>query len=62
MAKTKRKRQAGAKKLLEEMKENSGDLFREIADIVTLSRECGVTSYRLTGSSQEPIITNYSVF
>jgi len=51
-----------AKELLKEMKNANKDLFTEIADFIALLEKMGVTSYKLTGSIQEPIITKYSVF
>ena len=59
--KTKEEKQLAAKELLKKMKDDNKDLFAEIADFVALLQELGVTSYRLTGSIQEPIITNYFI-
>lgn len=54
-------KQLPAKKLLEKMRRENRNLFVEIANFVALLQEYGVTSYKLTGSIQEPIITNYSI-
>jgi len=58
---TKKQKEPAAKELLEKMREDNKDLFAEIANFAALLRECGVTSYKLTGTLQDPIITNYSV-
>ena len=54
-------KQPTAKELLKKMRDDNKNLFTEIADFVALLQELGVTSYKLTGSIQEPIITNYSI-
>jgi len=54
-------KQPTAKELLKKMRDDNKNLFAEIADFVALLQEFGVTSYKLTGSIQEPIITNYSI-
>jgi len=54
-------KQPTAKELLKKMRDDNKKLFAEIADFVALLQEFGVTSYKLTGSIQEPIITNYSI-
>ena len=54
-------KQLPAKELLEKMRSENKNLYDEIANFVALLQEYGITSYRLTGSIQEPIITNYSV-
>lgn len=46
-----------AKKLLLEIRSNSGTLYEEIASFVKLLEESGVTSYRLSASIEEPVIT-----
>ena len=57
----KKEKQPTTKELLKEMRDANKNLFVEIADFVALLQEFGVTSYKLTGSIQEPVITNYSV-
>lgn len=59
--KTEEQKQPTAKELLKKMRDDNKNLFAEIADFVALLQELGVTSYKLTGSIQEPIITNYSI-
>ena len=59
--KIREQKQPTAKKLLKKMRDDNKNLFTEIADFVALLQEYGVTSYKLTGSIQEPIITNYSI-
>lgn len=59
--KIKEEKQPTAKELLKKMRDDNKNLFAEIADFVALLQELGVTSYKLTGSIQEPIITNYSI-
>lgn len=54
-------KQLPAKELLEKMRRENENLYDEIANFVALLQEYGVTSYKLTGSIQEPIITNYSI-
>lgn len=54
-------KQLPAKKLLEKMRSENADVLTEITDFVALLQDFGVTSYKLTGSIQEPIFTNYSV-
>ena len=54
-------KQLSAKELLEKMRRENENLYDEIASFVDLLQEYGVTSYKLTGSIQEPIITNYSI-
>ena len=54
-------KQPTAKELLKKMRDDNKNLFAEIADFVALLQEFGVTSYKLTGSIQDPIITNYSI-
>lgn len=59
--KIKEAKQPTAKELLKKMRDDNKNLFAEIADFVSLLEEFGVTSYKLTGSIQDPIITNYSI-
>lgn len=59
--KIKEEKQTTAKVLLKKMRDDNKNLFAEIADFVALLQEFGVSSYKLTGSVQEPIITNYSI-
>jgi len=54
-------KQLPAKKLFEKMRSENRNLYAEIADFVALLQEFGVTSYKLTGSIQDPILTNYSI-
>ena len=61
MKETKGQKQLPPKELLEKMRSQNRNLYNEIADFVALLQEYGVTSYKLTGSIQEPILTNYSI-
>jgi len=54
-------KQLPAKELFEKMRDENRNLYAEIADFVALLQEFGVTSYKLTGSIQDPILTNYSI-
>jgi len=58
---TRKERQSTAKELLQEMVDENREVYTEIAEFVALLQEFGVTSYKLTGSLQEPIITSYSL-
>jgi len=57
----KMKKPPTTKELLEKMRTENRDLFAEIAEFVALLQEFGVSSYKLSGSIQEPIISNYSI-
>ena len=57
----KKERQPSTKEVFREMRDRNRNLFAEIADFASLLQELGITSYKLTGSVQEPIITHYSV-
>ena len=50
-----------AKELLEKMRSENKNFFAEIANFAALLEELGVTSYKLTGSVQDPIIVSYSI-
>jgi len=57
----KEERQLTAKELLLKMRRDNRNLFAEIANFIALLEELGVSSYKLTGSIQNPIITNYTI-
>ena len=43
------------------MRNENKNLFAEIANFVALLEEMGVSSYKLTGSLQDPIIMSYTL-
>jgi hypothetical protein len=59
--KDKGKKQPTAKEMFRKICEDNRDFFAEIVEIMSLLREIGITSYKLTGSVEEPIITYYSI-
>jgi len=59
--KVKDEKQLPAKELLEKMRSDNKNLFDEIAEFATLMEEVGVTSYKLTGYIEDPIIASYFV-
>jgi len=59
--KVKDEKQLPAKELLEKMRNENKNLFDEIADFVALMEEVGVTSYKLTGYLEDPIIESYFI-
>jgi hypothetical protein len=50
-----------AKRVMEKIIEENKEVYSEVAEFMALLRELGLTSYKLTGSLQEPIITRYSI-
>lgn len=60
-AKDKEIKQLTAKEMFRKIREDNRDVFAEIAEIMNLLREIGITSYKLTGSVEEPIVTYYSI-
>lgn len=61
MKEAKSQKQLPAKELLEKMRSENKNLFAEIADFTALLEEIGITSYKLTGSIQDPIIASYCI-
>ncbi len=59
--KVKDEKQLPAKELLEKMRSENKNLLAEIVDFAALLEEVGITSYKLTGSIQDPIIVSYSI-
>lgn len=45
---------------LSKIKTENAQMFSEIAKFTELLKQCGVTSYQLSGSLQEPVVTTYS--
>ena len=54
-------KQPPAKELLQKMRSEHRDLYAEIAAFAALLEEVGITSYKLTGSIQDPIVVSYSI-
>jgi len=59
--KVKDEKQLTAKEFLEKMRSENKNLLAEIVDFAALLEEVGITSYKLTGSIQDPIIVSYSI-
>ena len=59
--KVKDEKQLPAKEFLEKMRSENKNLLAEIVDFAALLEEVGITSYKLTGSIQDPIIVSYSI-
>lgn len=59
--KVKDEKQLPARELWEKMRSENKSLFDEIAQFAALMEEVGVTSYKLTGSIEDPIIASYSL-
>ena len=49
------------KQVLEQIKEENSTLWDEIAEFMNLLEEWGITSYKLSGSLEDPIITSYQI-
>lgn len=50
-----------ALEFIKKLKTDNPQTYEEVVQFTELLRKCGVTTYQLSGSSSEPVISTYSI-